>query len=209
MDDLGTRIRERIENRGEDAAQPARMYGFYRNRVPTTAMYVEAAGEAADRELDRDEATPIIVHNFQYYEEAMRRWNVGVIEALVLNELHELAHWVITDEERADLHRRSVERGVPDGRFINPPLLDVIDWVVGEYPAVHDAGSSRWHRLLEDAVGYLRDLMRGAEMPVQPDRFEKRTGDPACYPSYSASVRRISSSCSRVPSPRASISDSK
>jgi len=53
MDDLGTRIRERIENRGEDAAQPARIYGFYRNRVPTTAMYVEAAGEAADRELDR------------------------------------------------------------------------------------------------------------------------------------------------------------
>ncbi|MFB6296512.1 MAG: hypothetical protein ABEH66_06710 [Halobacteriales archaeon] len=64
----------------------------------------------------------------------MRRWNPDVIEALVLDELNELAHWAMTDEERAGspfLDRRSVEGGVPDGRRLTPPLLDVIDWVGG------------------------------------------------------------------------------
>ena len=151
MDDLGARIRERVETRGEETVLPERVYGFYHDRIPAPALYVEAEETPAD-------VTPIIVHNFRYYEDAMRRWNTGVVEVLVLNELHELTHWAMTEDERAALQRRSVERGVPDGRIINPVLFRLIDWLGGEYTEVHDPGPPRWRRVLDGAVRYLRGL---------------------------------------------------
>lgn len=127
---------------------PRRVYALEPERVPAPAVYAELASAEAEA------AIPVIVHNLRYYEFAMDRWNVGFIELLVLNELHELTHWAMTGDERRELDEQSYPR--PDGEWLNPALLEIIEWLPREHPDVIDAEPSFWRRLgasVLDALG--------------------------------------------------------
>jgi hypothetical protein len=105
----------------DGGASPFRAYASYEDAVPSPASYVEL-------EVD-GRAVPLIVHNFRYYPEGMERWDVDVVDLLVLNELHELTHWAMTDEERARLDRKARMAGRADGYWLNPNLFGIMDWL--------------------------------------------------------------------------------
>lgn len=158
MEKLERVVAERLADRdrgtpADPDESPRRVYALYRDRVPAPAVYVEA--------IDGDRHVPIIAHNFRYYERAMRRWRLGFVETLVLNELHELTHWAMTDEERAELDARSRERGVPDGYWLNGPLRSVVDWVDESDSAVLDSGTGGLRRLRRRLAWSLRRVAPG------------------------------------------------
>jgi hypothetical protein len=122
----------------DDAVRPARAYAFFEDGVPSPAVYLEVSADAGAGTAG---SVPVVIHNFRYYGWAMRRWDADAVDLLVLNELHELTHWAMTDGERERWDRRSANSGRPDGHWMNPPLFDVIDFVsradrppIGEHP---------------------------------------------------------------------------
>jgi hypothetical protein len=107
----------------DDAVRPFRLYAAFQDRTPSPALYVEL-------EVD-GEVVPVVVHNFGDYAQALDRWNLDPVDLLVLNELHELTHWAMTDDERARWDARSRMTGRPDGHWLNTALLDVLEHVDG------------------------------------------------------------------------------
>lgn len=105
----------------DDGVRPFRAYASYEDSVPSPASYVELEVDGRD--------VPVVVHNFRYYPQGMERWDVDVVGLLVLNELHELTHWAMTDEERARFDRKARIAGRADGYWLNPSLFGVIDWL--------------------------------------------------------------------------------
>jgi hypothetical protein len=107
----------------DDRTTPHRAYVAFRDRPPSPALYVEFEFEG--------ELLSVVVHNFADYERAMDRWGLDPMDLLVLNELHELTHWAMTDDERARWDARSRRTGRPDGHWLNDRLLDVLESVDG------------------------------------------------------------------------------
>jgi len=107
----------------DDRVRPHRAYASFSDRRTSPALYAE---------FDVD-GTPlgVVVHNFDDYGRAMGRWNLAPVELLVLNELHELTHWAMTDAERERWDARARRTGRPDGHWFNRRLLDVLDWLDG------------------------------------------------------------------------------
>ncbi|MCU4741459.1 hypothetical protein OB955_11300 [Halobacteria archaeon AArc-m2/3/4] len=141
-DQLETAVERALES-GRDVSPPYRIYTLFDDYPPAPALYVEF--EVAD-----DETTiPLIVHNIRYYELGMAQWNVGVVELIVLNELHELTHWAMTDDERTALDERSRRQGRADGYWLNPALLEIIDWLPADYRTVleREPSLSVWRRI--------------------------------------------------------------
>lgn len=158
MEKLERVVAERLADRdcgtpADSHETPRRVYAFYRDRVPAPALYVEVVAD--------DRHVPIIAHNLRYYERAMRRWRLGFVETLVLNELHELTHWAMTDEERAELDARSRERGLPDGYWLNGPLRLVVGWVDESDTEVLDSGLDGLRRLRRRLAWSLRRVTPG------------------------------------------------
>ncbi len=130
-----------------DDRDPIRVFTFYKDRVPAPALYMEVVVDNRD--------VSVIAHNLRYYEYAMRRWHTGFLEAIILNELHEVTHWAMTDDERDALDERSREYALPDGYWLNGTLLELIDWMDGGDTAVLDGGFIGWrhvHRRLAWSV---------------------------------------------------------
>lgn len=135
-----------------DDRRPQRVHALFEDYPPAPALYAEfdvdcASGGVANPEEGDDmaregaagadgEEIAVIVHNFRYYPLGMDRWDVGVVELLVLNELHELTHWAMTGGERAYFDDRSRRHHRGDGYWLNPPLLELIDWLPREHPDV-------------------------------------------------------------------------
>jgi hypothetical protein len=127
----------------DDRVEPYRAYVLVPDRPPSPAMYLEfEEGEAV---------RPVVVHNFAHFPTALGRWDLDPADLLALDELHELTHWAMTDEERARWDARSRRTGQPDGRWLNPVLLDVLEHLDGR-----ERGRRR-RTLLDRAVGWLRD----------------------------------------------------
>ncbi len=122
-----------------DGRRPQRVHALFEDYPPAPALYaefdVDDARELTGEEPDAEEVA-VIVHNFRYYPLGMERWDVGVVELLVLNELHELTHWAMTGGERAYFDDRSRRHHRGDGYWLNPPLLEIIDWLPREHPDV-------------------------------------------------------------------------
>ncbi|GAB3018480.1 hypothetical protein [Natronobiforma cellulositropha] len=116
----------------ENATTPIHVYALFNDYPPAPALYGEFDVAVDGRVVD----IPVIVHNLRYYELGMAEWDVGLVELIVLNELHELTHWAMTDEERTFVDRRSRRTRRPDGDWFNPTLLEVIDSLPGQYPPV-------------------------------------------------------------------------
>lgn len=139
----------------DDAVRPARAYAFFEDGVPSPAVYVEVSPASstdtdAGAGLGMDESVPVVIHNFRYYRRAMRRWDADAVDLLVLNELHELTHWAMTDDERERWGRRSANAGRPDGHWMNPPLFDVIDHVSRtDRPPIGDEPPSLFARIAD------------------------------------------------------------
>lgn len=133
----------------DDGVVPHRAYALFEDAVPSPALYLEVLPEGSASPV------PIIVHNLAYYEMAMRRWDADVVDLLVLNELHELTHWAMTDRERERWDRRSERSGRPDGHWMNPPLFEVIDHVGRE--GREQVGVVERSSLLERARRWLFD----------------------------------------------------
>lgn len=145
-----------------DVSLPHRIYAMFDDYPPAPALYVEL--EEGDGETRT--TIPLIVHNVRYYELGMARWNVGVTELIVLNELHELTHWAMTDDERTELDERSRRQGRADGYWLNPALLEIIDWLPGDYRTVleREPTVSLWHRIrlsVRRWVKWVHDGLRG------------------------------------------------
>ncbi|WP_276252830.1 hypothetical protein [Halomontanus rarus] len=144
-DRLESAVERALETDETGVSLPYRIYTMFDDYPPAPALYVEL------EEGDGETATtiPVIVHNVRYYELGMTRWNVGVTELIVLNELHELTHWAMTDDERTALDERSRRRGRADGYWLNPALLEIIDWLPGDYRTVleREPSLSVWRRI--------------------------------------------------------------
>lgn len=146
----------------DDAVRPARAYAFFEDGVPSPAVYVEVSpGSRADTDAGAGTGAgaggpvPVVIHNFRYYRRAMRQWDADAVDLLVLNELHELTHWAMTDDERERWGRRAANAGRPDGHWMNPPLFDVIDHVSrSDRPPIGEEPPS----LLDRIAGWLRGL---------------------------------------------------
>jgi hypothetical protein len=123
--------------------EPYRAYVLSPGGPPSPAMYVELE--------EGDAVRPVVVHNFAHFPTACDRWGLDPADLLVLDELHELTHWTMTDGERARWDARSRRTGQPDGRWLNPVLLDVLEHLDGR-----ERGRRR-RSLLDRVVGWLRD----------------------------------------------------
>lgn len=127
-EDIEAAIADLFEGRGtvvwlDDRIRPYRAYAVFRDRPPSPALYVE---------LERDgDLLPVVVHNFADYGVAMRRWDLDPVDLVVLNELHELTHWAMTEGERRRWETRSRWTGTPDGHWLNPVLLDALEHLDG------------------------------------------------------------------------------
>ena len=117
---------------GTDDAGPHRVYTLASDRPPAPALYAEFDVD------DRDEPVAVILHNLRYYEMAMDVWDLDLVELIALNELHELTHWAMTDEERERYDVRSRRLGRPDGYWLNPMLLEILDWLPGKHRTVFE-----------------------------------------------------------------------
>lgn len=142
----------------EGAPTPVHVYALFSDYPPAPALYGEFEVVVDGTATDVD----VIVHNLRYYELGMDEWDVGLVELLVLNELHELTHWAMTDDERAFFDERSKRTYRPDGDWLNPTLLEVIDWLPGEYPRVVDRPlvTSTMDRLRTRLLHWARVSMR-------------------------------------------------
>ncbi|MFB6219646.1 MAG: hypothetical protein ABEH77_10825 [Halobacteriaceae archaeon] len=107
----------------DDRVRPHRLYAAFRDNPPSPALYVEF-------EVD-GELLEVVVHNFADYERAMGRWNLDPVDLLVLNELHELTHWAMTDAERERWDALARRTGRPDGYWFNRVLLDLLEHLDG------------------------------------------------------------------------------
>ncbi|MFC4989653.1 hypothetical protein [Saliphagus infecundisoli] len=165
--ELGAAIESALE---DDARRPRRVHALFEDYPPAPALYaefdVDSAGNGAEnddgvaREVAPDEdgeEVAVIVHNFRYYPLGMERWGVGIVELLVLNELHELTHWAMTGGEREYFDDRSRRHHRGDGYWLNPPLLEVIDWLPRDHPDVLEAEPpvTALGRLRRRVVGWL------------------------------------------------------
>ena len=152
---MASRLESRLENlplerrRAGVEAPPERVSDIFRDRSAAPAVYLEAVPEGSET------AVPVIIHNFRYYEAAMRQWDAGLVELLVLNELHELTHWAMDEEERAFFEERSQRNYRPDGYWLNPVLLGLIGWLPGDLPDVFEPKPGLRDRIL----GRLRKLL--------------------------------------------------
>ncbi len=133
----------------DDRVRPFRVYALYTDRVPSPASYAEFEVNG--------EPVPVIIHNFRYYEDGMRRWDIDTVDLLVLDELHELTHWAMTEDERERFDRKARRRGRGDGYWLNRPLLDTIDWLSERPPEERTVGKPE-HRSL---LGRLREWLYG------------------------------------------------
>ena len=118
----------------EGAPTPVHVYALFSDYPPAPALYGEFEVVVDGTATDVD----VIVHNLRYYELGMEEWDVGLVELLVLNELHELTHWAMTPNERTALDTRSQRYHRADGYWLNPVILDIIDWLPGESESVVD-----------------------------------------------------------------------
>lgn len=169
--ELGDAIESAIE---DDDRRPRRVHTLFEDYPPAPALYaefdVDGTGSASVDEPEEgpvgpddtgdalDEEVAVIVHNFRYYPLGMERWETGVIEQLVLNELHELTHWAMTGGERDYFDDRSRRHYRGDGYWLNPPLLEIIDWLPRDHPDVleEEPPISTTGRLRRRVVGWLR-----------------------------------------------------
>lgn len=154
--ELGEAIESAIE---DDDRRLRRVHALFEDYPPAPALYaefdmegggtddgVDGIGTESPRASDGENAdgiggpdaeeVAVIVHNFRYYPLGMERWEVGVVELLILNELHELTHWAMTGGEREYFDDRSRRHHRGDGYWLNPPLLEIIDWLPREHPDV-------------------------------------------------------------------------
>lgn len=132
---LGAAIESAVEG---DDRRPRRLYVLFEDYPPAPALYAEFGvdgTDGVDAEEDEREIS-VIIHNFRYYPLGMERWETGVIELLVLNELHELTHWAMTGGEREYFDDRSRRHHRGDGYWLNPPLLEIIEWLPRDHPDV-------------------------------------------------------------------------
>lgn len=177
---LEERLR-RVSNDGREGADapPERVYAFYSDGTRAPATYMEVAEESGGP------VTPVVVHNLRYYEQAMREWESTFVEVLVLNELHELAHWAMTDEERARLDARSQRTGLPDGYWLNPELFRIIDWLGAErgYPQVVERDPPLWRRIGASVRAWVARLVGAGDGGTESDPSvasgEAGEGDPS------------------------------
>ena len=79
-----------------DDTIPWRMYTWYLN-PKEPARYIEY--EIEDLVTGVKERRQIIIHNIFAWKNQMEVQNVDVVEAIILNELHELTHWAIVGSE--------------------------------------------------------------------------------------------------------------
>jgi|GEM_PF-5744641 len=138
----------------DDRVRPVRVYALYSDRVPSPASYAEFEVE--------DEPVPAIIHNFRYYEDGMRRWDVDAVDLLVLDELHELTHWAMTEAERERFDRKARRRGRGDGYWLNRPLLDIVGWISERPPEARSVGKPAQRGLLERVREWLYGLTSSA-----------------------------------------------
>lgn len=131
----------------DDRVRPYRVYATFQDRPPSPALYAELELEG--------ELVEVVVHNFGDYERAMEGWGIGVVDLLVLDELHELTHWAMTDAERRQWEGVQRRTGRPDGHWFNRLLLDVLEDLDGrerDYRA-HRRGESLLGRAMRWLTG--------------------------------------------------------
>lgn len=133
-------VRRRLDAGEVSAERPARVYAMFRDQPNAPALYAVVEWEGED--------VPVIVHNFKYYERSMQRWNAGFIELLILNELHELTHWAMTDAEREYFEGKSRRANRPDGYWLNRTLFSIINWLPSEPRSVIEPSPPLWRRVI-------------------------------------------------------------
>jgi len=98
---------------------PWRLYTWYPDpREPSSYVEYEP--------IEGGEKRCIIAHNFYAYREEMRYWGMSIIEAIIVNELHELTHWAMERDERLRWRLRDGLRGIHHSEYWNPLLLRIV-----------------------------------------------------------------------------------
>jgi len=103
----------------DDSATPWRIYAWCPD-VKATSTYIEYVPKGGGGRRE------VIVHNLYNLGMLMKYWNIDVVEAILLSELHELTHWAMTEYERHTLKLIEQQGIIRHSEYWNPLLLEII-----------------------------------------------------------------------------------
>ena len=103
----------------DDSVTPWRIYTWYPD-ARTASTYIEYVPKGGGGRRE------VIVHNLYGFRGLMKYWNIDVVEAILLSELHELTHWAMTEYERHTLKLIDQQGIIRHSEYWNPLLLEII-----------------------------------------------------------------------------------
>jgi len=103
----------------DDNTTPWRLWTWFPSELYPAQYIRYVRNDGKERE--------VIVHNFYAYRRLMEYWNIDIIEAITLNELHELTHWAIAGTREDEYWKmRDADYTTHHVHYWNPILIEVI-----------------------------------------------------------------------------------